>query len=415
MHFFRLLITALLFLSLATTRVEAQCYTDHLAERNARRFPEVAAKRALLQNAINREAEGIDARQREIVRIPVVVHVVYFGPFENISDAQIQSQIDVLNADFRLQNSNAGSIPQAFQPFAADVEIEFCLATLTPDGQSTNGITRTATDWLNIGMAEAPDGSPRICYTALGGHDAWAPEHYLNIWVAGIGGGILGYGTYPGIAPPEEQGVVVDPKYFGTIGLAAFNAPHHLGRTATHEIGHYFDLQHIWGGLENICTDDDGIGDTPVQRGPFFGCPAYPQYSCGNNAMFMNYMDYTDDACMSFFTVGQKARIWATLNVARPGLLDSLACGVSGTVAAAPEHPRVYPNPVQNDLWVEWDGETPLLFELQHVSGRSAGIQQTESTGSLYQLSLNQLPAGGYFLRLWFRNAPPIQVFFIKV
>ncbi len=187
-----------------------------------------------------------------VVHIPVVVHVVYKGPLENISDAQIQSQIDVLNADFRLQNANASNIPTEFQPFAADVEMEFCLASQAPDGTPSNGITRSSTSWLNIGQILAPDGSPRVCYTALGGEDAWDPAHYLNIWVAGIGGGILGFGTQPGTAPPAEEGVVIDPKYFGTTGLAALNPPNHPGHPPHTRSGIIFDLNYIWGGNENV-------------------------------------------------------------------------------------------------------------------------------------------------------------------
>ena len=395
----RLLLVLLLAPILSTG--QQTCLSSEIARRNLERFPEMAAKSALINNTVDaRIATENPTAARTVVHIPVVVHVVYYGSLENISDAQIQSQIDVLNDDYRLLNANAGSIPQAFQPFAADVELEFCLASLDPQGQPTNGITRTSTNWLNIGQIQAPDGSPRICYTALGGHDAWAPDQYLNIWVAGIGGGILGFGTLPGTAPPEEEGVVIDPRYFGTTGFAALFPPHHLGRTATHEIGHYLGLFHIWGGNENVCDDDDDVADTPVQRGPFFGCPAYPQLSCGNSAMFMNYMDYTDDACMSFFTFGQKERMWATLNAVHPGLLDSPGCLSSGTTSTPPPAMALSPNPANDNVWIKTTFGMPRRVWLERPNGSSLipGILPLEE--GLLSVSLDGLAPGIYIVRM---------------
>lgn len=386
-----------------TLRPPAQtpCYTEEVRARNLLRFPDMAARRAAVDSAL--ENGATPSLPRTVIQIPVVVHVVYKGPLENITDAQIQSQIDVLNADYRLQNTNSSNIPAEFQPLAADVEMEFCLASQTPNGAPTNGITRTATSWLNIGQVLAADGSPRVCYTALGGEDAWDPAHYLNIWVAGIGGGILGFGTLPGTAPPEEEGVVIDPKYFGTIGLAALNAPNHLGRTAVHEIGHYFDLNHIWGGNENVCTDDDGVNDTPVQRAAFFGCPAYPQFSCGNSAMFMNYMDYTDDACMCLFTQGQKARMLATLAVIRPGLLTSPGCLTSSTNGPDPHSGmKIYPNPVSEMVYLE-TGALPGsggTIQITDVLGRQVFGTTAFFDEQGFSVPVRSLAPGSYFIRL---------------
>ncbi|HNL39730.1 MAG TPA: M43 family zinc metalloprotease [Saprospiraceae bacterium] len=399
----------LLMLVLCAPAVAAgqqSCMTEEIARRNLDRFPELARRSAALHQAIaglatKDEGPGL----REVLRIPVVVHVVYNGSLENISDAQIQSQIDVLNNDYRLLNANASSIPAAFQPFAADVGLEFCLAGIDPQGQPTNGITRTATTWLNIGQIQAPDGSPRICYTALGGHDAWAPDQYLNIWVAGIGGGILGFGTLPGTAPPEEEGVVIDPRYFGTTGLAALFPPHHLGRTATHEIGHYLGLFHIWGGNENVCNDDDEVDDTPVQRGPYFGCPAYPQYSCGNSVMFMNYMDYTDDACMSFFTLGQKARMWATLNVVHPGLLGSLACVSSAVQEPLPASGFIMnPNPAGSTVQLQTSFGAPEKAWAALPDGRSVPLDLLPQGDNQLTLSLSGLGSGIFMIFLQDEN-----------
>lgn len=408
-------LTGGLVLTAAALPAQERCATDERVALHLRRFPELAARRAAVGIGVE-EALRHDARLRTVATIPVVVHVVYKGPLENISDAQIQSQMDVLNADFRLQNANAADVPAAFQPFAADVEFEFCLANRDPAGNPTTGITRTETSWFNIGQLLDANGSPRVCYSALGGADAWDTEQYLNIWVAGIGSGILGLATFPGAAPPAEDGVIIDPRYFGTTGLAAFSSPNHLGRTATHEIGHYFDLLHIWGGIENLCSDDDGVDDTPVQRNAYLGCPAYPQVSCGNSAMFMNYMDYTDDACMCLFTGGQKARMWAALTTARPGLLQSQGCAATPNVEAAKNGIRLYPNPAGEILWLE-TGE---------VSGENCAVQAIDLLGKKWLLHgrpeqegrwffpIGALPPGVYFLSIETKTARIAPVRFVK-
>lgn len=379
------------------------CAADQRAAHNLRRFPELAARRAAIEAAMEHELRK-GARPRAAATIPVVVHVVYKGPLENISDAQIQSQIDVLNVDFRRLNADGASVPAEFQPFRADVEIEFCLAVRDPSGNPTTGITRTETPWFNIGQLLDANGSPRVCYAALGGADAWDPAQYLNIWVAGIGGGILGLATFPGAAPPAEDGVLIDPRYFGTTGLAAFNPPHHLGRTATHEIGHYFDLRHIWGGNENTCADDDEVGDTPVQRNPYFGCPVYPQFSCGNSAMFMNFMDYTDDACMGLFTPGQKGRMWAALAAARPGLLQSPGCATipSAEPAGQKNGIRCYPNPVRDVLWLEPAPGAGEISAVQAIDllGKNWPLPGRTGADGRWFCPIEALPPGVYFLKI---------------
>ena len=338
---------------------------------------------------------------RTVITIPVVVHVVYQEEQENISDEQIFSQIAVLNQDFRRLNANAGSVPPPFAPLAADVEFEFCLAGRDPAGQPGTGITRRLTTWSNIGDLTAPDGRPRIHYTELGGTNAWDTEHYLNIWVGRIGGGALGSGTFPGTAPLEEDGVIVDPRYFGTTGLAASSSPHHLGRTATHEIGHYFNLNHIWGNDTNTCDDDDEVADTPVQRSAYLGCPTFPQLSCGNSAMFMNFMDYTDDACMSLFTLGQKTRMWAALTVARPGLNGNAVC--SSTAIQAPAEQAGFhlsPNPAKDNLWIHFEENfsIPVQISIFDISGKVWLTQSVLENGAPVQVDVSSLPGGFYLL-----------------
>ncbi len=256
-----------------------------------------------------------------IITIPVVVHVIYKNSSQNISDAQIFSQIDILNEDFRMNNSDASSVPSAFAGVAADCEIEFCLAVRDPNGNVTTGITRTYTTTSSFSDYTS------MKYSSTGGQDAWNTSDYLNIWVCNLASGLLGFATFPG-GNSSTDGVVCDYAYFGNTGTAT--SPYDLGRTATHEVGHWLNLYHIWG--DSYCGNDY-VSDTPKHEESNYGCPSYPHASScsgtgSSGEMFMNYMDYTNDACMFMFSTGQKNRMRATLNSSRSSLLSSLGCQV---------------------------------------------------------------------------------------
>jgi len=256
-----------------------------------------------------------------IITIPVVVHVIYKNSSQNISDAQIFSQIDILNEDFRMNNSDASSVPSAFAGVAADCEIEFCLAVRDPNGNVTTGITRNYTTTSSF------SGYTSMKYSSTGGQDAWNTSDYLNIWVCNLASGLLGFATFPG-GNSSTDGVVCDYAYFGNTGTAT--SPYDLGRTATHEVGHWLNLYHIWG--DSYCGNDY-VSDTPKHEESNYGCPSYPHASScsgtgSSGEMFMNYMDYTNDACMFMFSTGQKNRMRATLNGSRSSLLSSLGCQV---------------------------------------------------------------------------------------
>jgi hypothetical protein len=254
-----------------------------------------------------------------ITRIPVVVHVVWNTAPQNISDAQIQSQIDVLNQDFRRQNPDIGQVPAVWQSITADARVEFFLATTDPQGNATSGITRTQTQSTSFPQAGNP-----IKSAATGGADPWPADRYLNIWVGprltSPQGDLLGYAQFPG-GPAATDGVVILHSAFGTTGTAT--APFDRGRTATHEIGHWLNLYHIWGDDGTGCNGTDEVEDTPNQAGPNYGCPTFPHITCNNGPngdMFMNYMDYTDDACMFMFTAGQVVRMQAALDGPRSSI-----------------------------------------------------------------------------------------------
>lgn len=245
--------------------------------------------------------------------IPVVVHVLFNHDRDNISDRQITSQLTVLNRDFRLTNVDRSKIPAPFKCQAADAMIEFKLATRDPLNRRTDGITRTRSSKRSFAADDSMKSSRR------GGVTPWPTNRYLNIWVCSLTGGLLGYAQFPG-GPASTDGVVILNSAFGTTGTA--RAPFNLGRTTTHEIGHFLNLRHIWGDRED-CTGNDFVNDTPGAMMPNFGQPTFPNVSCGNGPygdMFMNYMDYVDDNAMHMFSTGQVARMQATLTMARSSL-----------------------------------------------------------------------------------------------
>ncbi|MFT5997587.1 MAG: hypothetical protein ACI81P_000032 [Neolewinella sp.] len=259
-----------------------------------------------------------EAGNKALTTIPVVFHIVYNNSTENISLAQIQSQLDVLNDDFRRLNSDADN---AWPGLGADTEIEFCLATVDPSGNATDGIIRQSTSQSSFGT----NGDP-VKFNSSGGSDAWPAADYMNFWVCDLTGGLLGYAQFPG-GPASTDGVVCDYAYVGTVGAAT--APFDLGRTATHEVGHYLNLRHIWG--DGGCGASDFVNDTPDSDASNGGCQI-GSVSCGTTDMVQNYMDYSDDACMNLFTNDQKTRMKAALASSRASLGNSNGCGT----AAAP-------------------------------------------------------------------------------
>ncbi len=224
-----------------------------------------------------------------LVTIPVAVHVIYNTTAQNISQAQIQSQIDVLNRDYRKTNSDVSKVPAAFSSLVTDMNVQFTLASVDRTSSTTKSWT------TNDAMKKS----------SSGGVNAISPTTKLNIWVCNMSGGILGYAQFPG-GTAATDGVVINTTAFGNTGNVL--APYNTGRTATHEIGHWLNLYHIWG---DASCGSDLVADTPTQKTSNGGCPTYPHKTCNNTTsgdMFMNYMDYTNDACMYMFTNGQKDR-----------------------------------------------------------------------------------------------------------
>jgi Pregnancy-associated plasma protein-A len=275
-----------------------KCETDEVFKNQLRENPELALKMNEIEEFTNHYLEA-GHNHRLVngkIQIPVVVNVLYKTAAENISLAQIQSQIDVLNKDFNALNTDYSNVPALFSGVKANVDITFVL----------DQVVRKSTNKTSWGTADA------MKKTNRGGLAPISPTTKLNLWVCTIGGGILGYAQFPG-GSSATDGVVVDSRYLGTTGTAT--APFNLGRTATHEVGHWLNLRHIWG--DTTCGSDL-VADTPTHNTANYGIPAYPHYStCSGTPveMTMNYMDYTDDAGMYMFTLGQKARMSALFAV----------------------------------------------------------------------------------------------------
>ena len=257
-----------------------------------------------LEGATDRRRAVATLKKPKLVTIKTVVNVVYKTNAQNVSTAQINSQIAVLNRDFRATNPDRAGTPTPWKGLVGDTFIKFKLAKVTR--------TKTSKDAFSFDEG--------VKKGSTGGIAPYSPKTHLNLWVCALSGGLLGYAQFPG-GPIATDGVVINYLAFGTSGTA--QSPFSKGRTATHEVGHYLNLRHIWGDTPD-CSGSDMVADTPNCAGPNFGAPTWPVVTCNNapnGDMFMNYMDYTDDAAMFMFTTQQVLRMRTALETSRSGLM----------------------------------------------------------------------------------------------
>jgi hypothetical protein len=348
-----------------------------------------------------------DTSSNEVINVPVVIHVIYNNAVQNISDAQILSQLESLNKDFSNLNEDRINTPQVFKNLAADTRIRFCLSRVDPKGKKTTGIIRKQT------RVELFIPDDNMKFSASNGDDAWDSHHYLNIWVCALSSRSLGYATPPG-GDADKDGVVIAYDVFGTTGT--LRSPFDKGRTATHEVGHWLGVKHVWGDTD--CGDDE-VYDTPKQKTYNFGKPVFPHVTdCSmdaNGDMFMNYMDFSDDAAMNMFTTGQKKRMRALFSNGniRNSFLTSFACDSSLAEAAPLPTPetapvaqpldlfKIYPNPVQTIATIEYI--PAASFEVKKISIFNAmGIKvfTGEINKAKNSINLSQLSKGVYIVRI---------------
>jgi hypothetical protein len=268
-----------------------------------------------LKQELSKQRNSSSVPYEGIVTIPVVVHILYHTDEQNISDEQIYSQLEVLNEDF----GSVISAPAMWHEVAANPQMRFCLATRDISGNATCGITRTYTDSVDFVIQTS------IKDESTGGISGWPATDYLNIFVGNIRN-VRGYATFPD-AEDSIDGIVVDYLSFGR-GMEFNLVPRYdQGRTATHEVGHWLRLSHVWG--DGGCDIDDGIGDTPSAAGPNYGCNVGSLACRGDSLnMVQNYMDYSDDACMNLFTQQQVELMRKAFDVrgSRVSILSSQGC-----------------------------------------------------------------------------------------
>ena len=344
-----------------------------------------------------------DTIANEVIIIPVVIHVLYNNAAQNISDAQILSQLQTLNNDYRRLNADRSNTPAAFASLAGDPRIVFCLAKVDASGKATSGVIRKYTSrqsWLT---------DDEMKYSAQGGDNAWDSKRYLNIWVCNLFGRSLGYSSLPG-SQSDRDGVVIQYNVFGSTGNVI--APFNKGRTLTHEIGHWLGLKHLWG---DASCGDDGIPDTPPQQTFNNGCPSFPhKSSCSinnNGDMFMNFMDFTDDACMNMFSKGQsvKMRSLFAAGGARNSILNSTVCDsnsvqrAAAIVAPPAIKPRIslFPNPAINFVNIEALEASDLVGKTAKICNAygEVVISKLISTQKI-KIAVQHLRPGVYYLKI---------------
>lgn len=418
-HF--LLLLALAGAQLTVLAQTEQCATHTLLQQHTAQYPQYGL---MVDQAFDQARQWVHdngfSKAGGVYQIPVVVHVVYLTPQQNLADSIIHNQIAVLNRDYRRLNTDTINTRTEFLPLAADAEIEFYLATTDPDGNPTTGITRTAG---TPALGSFSPFSDDVKYDSLGGKDAWPTNRYLNIWVCDVlfGFGVLGY-AYPPIgnvpnwdttvtpADPMRQGVVIHWTVFGSNNPNA-SGPYAItnrGRTATHEVGHYLGLRHVWG--DGDCTMDDGLSDTPDADGNAGQVCDWSKNTCTESSgpelpdNIENYMDYAADSCMNMFTHGQVAMMRYVLETFRPELVG-LPVGMP--TYTLEENILLYPNPGTTVLNIRPAG-TPADIRggmMTDMAGRQVLTLQPGQT----EINTSALTPGVYLVTIETTHGPVMQ------
>lgn len=379
-----------------------RCSTTEYREQMLKKDPEIAMRRAqieqdmqewLLNNAKNPQPQAV-------VYVPVVVHVLWNTTAQDIPDQYIQAQIDQLNLDYSKANTDwATGTPAVFQPTSANCEIQFCLAIKDPAGATTTGIIHKQTTVTQFSSNDD------VKFSAQGGDDGWPSTQYLNIWICSLTAPILGYATPPGGAS-NLDGVVL---HYTTLPGPPNDPNYNLGRTATHEVGHWLNLEHING---DATCGNDLIGDTPLQDALHYGVQTHPLHvgNCSgttNGEMFMNYMDYGDDVAIVMFTTGQKNRMKSCLNTTRSGIgpasLTKCVADLSVHSMLSSNNLTVFPNPSSGNFSLSLS--IPNISNADLIIRNAVGetiLSQKVSfdSGNTIEVKTDNIPDGIYFIEL---------------
>ncbi|HEX6846127.1 MAG TPA: M43 family zinc metalloprotease [Chitinophagaceae bacterium] len=350
----------------------------------------------------------------EMITVPVVFHILYHTPEQNVDRAMLDRLITALNRDFNKRNSDTSNIPSVFKPYATSMGFEFKIATLDPRGLNTSGVVRKYTP---IGYWLSDD---KMKFSASYGDDAWDSKSYLNVWICNMKD-VLGYSTLPGM-DPKTDGVVL--SFEDLLSHRGTTPGVNDLRTIVHEAGHWLNLYHIWG--ESYCGDDK-VDDTPKQGSYTPGCPNGTRVTCSNGPvgdMYMNYMDFTDDVCMNMFTRGQRKRARILFEPGGPRNSILFSKGLNGSTVTIPEppdfypkwmHVQVYPNPATTSINLyfdydeRWKGKK---WEILDMSGRIV-LSKTISS-RIEMIDVSRLNAGVYFIRSE-KDEEKIRTKFIKL
>jgi hypothetical protein len=397
---------------------------------------------------INARAGAKKIAADAIYDIPVVFHIVCHTPAWNIDDSIIANQVNILNGAYRKQHADTALLRSFFIPFSGDAHIQFHLATVDPNGNPTNGITRTQTTFKHFGDSlQTVDSLERVKHTAMGGIDAWPTDHYLNIWVCNMSDSrghlvVMGYGVPPlNPIPPNwpagtaavlsslQDGIVIQVHAVGSNNPlnASLGGLLTKGRALVHEVGHYLGLQHIFGSNDGSTTTsmcgmiaDDGINDTPEQStssfdaSSGFACPPAAKNSCGTGItgdlpdMWENYMDYAHDACQVMFTFEQIAIMRGVLENQR-NILPAIVTGLSSMTSD--RSLKIYPNPATDKLHVQYPQEINHIIIRNMYGELMLEVKGKDAAAGSYDLS--NLPAGQYIILIETKHNSEVSKFVI--